>query len=512
MATWRDIMDASRVAFKAFQVALAEPYAQHTEFATPSSFYHLLWEYYRNEAYSDIEVWSTYLQSRGMYKATVNIYNPVRRLVDFYSGIVYSGTITHDGGPLDDGHPSAIPFDIDTPPEILAAASQIFQWSNWQTENHVMVRFGACVGSVLVEILDDVEKGRVRWNVVWPGFVDELELDDYGNLKMYSLEYEAFDYDTGTNYTYRREVNKKSISTFKDNSPFGYGNHPAVYEHPYGFVPAVWIRHTNSGTDIGYPALRSISKIDHLNSLASHAVDQMHKISGAPVVVSGDSVGRLSDSIGPTVPAINQKDTIEIIRGAAGTTVQTLSLPAGETMAHIERMISEIEKDHPELTLYEQMRGMSQITGPAAERLFGDVASYVNEARAAYDMGTVKLVQMGLAVGGYRANGGGWKKMTHQQQKFTPFNIDSYEDGDLPLSILPRPLVPVSESEIIQLQRDRIALENERMGGEAVAGVQERIRTLATNTGGAGAKPAKPAETAERVKRPQSSWGTQTPK
>lgn len=508
-------MTASRVAYKAFKVALAEPYEQHLEFSTPRSYYRLLWEYYRNEAYSDLEVWQTYLQSRGMYRASVNIYNPVRRLVDFYSGIVYSGSITPDARPHDDGHPSAIPFDTDTDPNMLDAISQVFQWSNWQTENHVMVRYGACVGSSMVEVRDDVQQGRIRFNVVWPGFIDALDLDDYGNVQSYALEYTAYDQEKKTNYTYRREVNRDVISTFRDSSSFAYGDDPAEYANPYGFVPAVWMRHTNSGTDVGYPALRSISKIDYLNSLASHTVDQMHKVVGAPVVISGDSVGKLSDQSGPSTSAENEKDTIEFIRGAAGTSIQTLDMPAGETMAHIEQMMGEIEKDHPELTLYEKMRDMSQITGPAAERLFGDVGSYVNEARAAYDLGTAKLCQMGAAIGGFRANGGGWSDLTPQQQKFAAFNLDSWEDDQLQLTILPRPLVPVSEQEVIQLQRDRIALENERAGSVAVAGVQERIRSLAVagtgqpNTPATAAAQSQPVEGATPTSRPQSSGGTQ---
>jgi hypothetical protein len=91
---------------------------------------------------------------------------------------------------------------------------------------------------------------------------------------------------------------------------------------------------------------------------------------------------------------------------------------------------------------------MSQVTGPAAARLVGDVAGKVSEVQAAYDLQSMKLFQMSVAIAGMRANAGDWGMLSRQQQKFLPFNLDSYALGDLDMAIMPRPLVVPTKQEI----------------------------------------------------------------
>jgi hypothetical protein len=91
---------------------------------------------------------------------------------------------------------------------------------------------------------------------------------------------------------------------------------------------------------------------------------------------------------------------------------------------------------------------MSQVTGPAAQRLVGDVASRVTKASAVYDAQSIKLFQMALAIGGMRANDGAWGgSLTAQQAKFTPFDLESYAAGKLKMDIVPRPLLSPTKLE-----------------------------------------------------------------
>jgi len=55
-----------------------------------------------------------------------------------------------------------------------------------------------------------------------------------------------------------------------------------------------------------------------------------------------------------------------------------------------------------------------------------------------------------VAIGGFRANSGAWGTLNRQQQKFKPFDLDSYQRGDLDISIMPRPLLVPTKSEIAQ--------------------------------------------------------------
>jgi hypothetical protein len=118
----------------------------------------------------------------------------------------------------------------------------------------------------------------------------------------------------------------------------------------------------------------------------------------------------------------------------------------------VEKLLAQVEDNHPELTFYKQLREMSQVTGPAAQRIVGDVEQRVSKAQARYDAGNIRVFQMSLAIGGYRANNRdmGWANLNRQQQKFLPFNLDSYERGDLGMSIMPRPLLKPTKLEEAQ--------------------------------------------------------------
>src|SRR5207249_9582643 len=63
-------------------------------------------------------------------------------------------------------------------------------------------------------------------------------------------------------YLYCKEVDANSFRYYRDQEPYDYG-YGAIIENPYGFVPAVWIKHMDVGGDHGSPAIAgSFGKID----------------------------------------------------------------------------------------------------------------------------------------------------------------------------------------------------------------------------------------------------------
>jgi hypothetical protein len=426
---------------------------QHTA-SELSAIYSLLWSYYNNSLFNReagaTALWTQYKAAYGLYRNIRTIYNPTRRLVDFYVGQIYPGVLSPDGKPMPDGVECAIPLSPDTPAELAAAIAQFWQWSNWQSRKSVQVRYGAALGSVLVEVTDEPETGKVTAANVWPGFVPHLELDATGNVKEYTVSYLAMDPDVAMgSYLYSKVVNADEFRYFKNMEPFDYGD-GAVVPNPYGFAPAVWIKHTDTGSDRGSPAIAgSLPKIDELNNLVAHAHDQVHKVIGAPLVLwSGGSLSNLygtakrgatSDEVSPT----DDSENVLILRGPQGGHVDTLAgnLSLGDVLKWTDKLLAEIEDDHSELILYKKLREMSHITGPGAARVMDDVAQRVAEAAANYDQQNVKLFQMVAAIGGFRANAGAWGTLTPQQQKFLPFNLDSYRKTELDFSIQPRALM-----------------------------------------------------------------------
>lgn len=492
MNTWGRFTVATRAAWNTFRRvyndpgAVARPAAQDERLAH----YRLLWAYYDNSAFGDIALWQRYRLDNGLYRSTRPIYNPARRLVDFYAGVVYQGEWATEPARMVE-KTAAIPWGERTPVSLLTAVAQIYQWSNWQSKRALMLRYAAALGDCLVTVVDDLDRRKVYPDIVWPGSVADIELDPTGNVTAYALEYDAAEPDaagkpTDRTYRFRREVTKTTITEYADDRVTSRA------ANPYGFVPACWVQHNATGTAHGDPALRALGKVDELNSLASHALDQAHRIFEAPILLAGEGMGgnlanqeKAASPVYPgrVVPPSPERETLKIITAASGADIRTLQFDTGATVEHMDRLLAEIERDHPELGMYAKLREMSSVTGPGADRMFGDVYALVDAARAQYDQQTVKLFQMCVAVAGWRAASGAWglpSQLSSQQQAFAGYDLDSYARGDLDMSIQSRPLVLPSPEDELRLEQMRNTLEADKQlratSDGRPAGVADRLR------------------------------------
>lgn len=488
---------ATRAAYNEFRRVYSDPSGARRagDYDERAAHYALLWAYHENSAFDDLSAWAAYRARHRLYRFQRNIYNPVRRLVDFYVSVIYQGAWPITTSDMM-GKTSAVPFADDSDPEMLEAISQFWEWSNWPAKSAMMLRYGAALGDVLVLLVDDVQRGKVYADVLYPGHVSAVTLNTAGDVISYVLEYEIDDGDDLRRHTYRRDVDKEMIRTFRDDRPWDYDGQGAERENPYGFVPACWINHTPVGSIHGAPAVRTLAKIDELNGLASHSLDQAHRILEAPILVSGENIqaGGLSRAkaaqSGSSTTAnadAAQQEAIKLITAGVGASMDTVRMEPGEALEHIDRMLREVEADHPELVMYTKLREMSTVSGPAADRLFGDVAGLVNAARTQYDRQVVKLCQMAVAIGGWRANEGGWGRLNGQQQRFVGFGLDSYDAGDLGLSIQARGLMPMTEHEQLELDRLRQSVQMETSNRtlhteNAPASIAARLRAMADAT------------------------------
>lgn len=469
MGWWNMAMNAGIAAYTAARRVFEDPQTSHNQmlYLNQQAMYNLLWSYYNNSMFEKIVGaantwnwslyaggWQAYKQNYNLYRNIRMIYNPTRRLVDFYAGQVYPGVLSEDGQKLPDGVMLAVPFSEDTSKELRAAIAQFWHWSNWQARKSVQVRYGAALGDVLIEIIDDVAHGTVAADIIWPGYIINLETDLAGNVKQYTMQYQAQDEAGG--YLYKKQVDGHAFRYFRNDEPWDYGS-GQVAENPYGFVPAVWIKHIDIGGRHGSPAISgSFGKVDELNNLASHAHDQIHKVIGAPALIaSSGTITNISNTQkrSPTAdfvePATDQEN-IMMLKGPADSKVSSLvgDLNLADALAFMKELTGEIENDHPELVFYKELRSMSQVTGPGAQRLVGDATARFAESSALYDQGNMRLFQMAVAIAGFRANSGAWGSLNRHQQKFTPFDLDSYAAGDLDMAIMPRPLLVPTRQEI----------------------------------------------------------------
>lgn len=476
------------MATQAFMRTYAHPEeeAAQAAFAARSASYDTLWAYYTNEAFTDLARWQAYRSRHRLYRNHRSLYNPTRRLVDFYAGAIYPGMVTAAPDRYGDAARLAYPLADATPPALRNALDVLWQWSNWQSTKGVLTRWGAALGDVLIEAVDDLEREKVLPALVWPGHVADLTLDPTGNVKAYRLEYKAVD-EREQSYTYAKAVDGDWFRVFREREPV------QEWRNEYGFVPAVWVKHADVGGQHGQPALRGIEKVDELNGLVSQAHDNLRKMMGAPLIVASEGV--LSplygdEKRGGTAEAQalgrDEAELLNVWRVAGSANILSVPLDPQAVLGWVERLLGEIEHDHPELTFYQQLRGMGEVSGVAASRLMGDVEGLVLDAQSAYDMQCTKLFQMCIAIAGWRVNTRAWGRaqgLTRAQEVFRPFGLDSYAAGDLDFTILPRPLVPMNEKERMEMERERLALDGDRSAREETRGlaasVAERLRSAA---------------------------------
>ena len=415
--------------------------------------YSVAWAYYRSKMFSsrDGTNWGSYLESRLLYKHTRLIYNPVPMLVDFYVDNIWERAANDDFPNL------AVPVEKDTDEKLITAIAQLDQWGMWLAEASKLKRFIAATGNALVEGVDDLNRGKVLHKVCWPGHVRKIELNATGDIQSYILEYEVWDSERQKTFTYRKEVDKEEYRYFYDDKPWTPpGKSGSVEKNEYGFVFAVWFKHIDDGSDYGVPACHNYDKVDNVNALASHVDDYMHRDIESPKIIgaAGDIipiVGAYRDKKGivhPQDPRLNWM-VLKADTSKGPVSVNDLSgvLKLGEASPELDRQLKSFENDYPELQAATIMRENAQLSGAALERMLGPAQNRLDGVQPGYNQQLIKLRQMGLAVGGMRANRGGWSQLTTQQRVFLPFNLVSYEKGELEFTLKQSQLVHETEDE-----------------------------------------------------------------
>lgn len=459
------------------------------------------WLLYTGELFGDRHT-NPYLSDPRIYRNTTLLWKHHEAVVNFYASVIYQGDLSTDGKSLPDGTKGAIPIDPQLPEpdepvlddaghvvtktpngdRLQAAIAELWSAWNWRQQMSLRPMYGAALGDVLTELVDDVGRGFVFPQIVWPGRVVEIELDYVGNVMSYALEYSVTETDerrkTSETYTYRKEVDKQEFRYYKNGDPFDYYREGSVVPNPYGFVPAIWDRHRIAWGERGASATDGTRQaVMQINSIFSHAFDFQRKAFFAPIIVSGKLTNRDTTTVQLSAPPANAepsalaKQMHFLETDNDKVTIEQAQFDVGKTLEMIQDLREGIEAENPEGRFYSELRSMTQVTAPGAERLMGDVKARVDLARAGYDAQTVKLFQMALSICGFRANSGDWTtkvgpdgvvrrvEMTRRQKMFLPYSLDSYHRGEMDFGISSRPLVIPTESERIEIVALKESLE-----------------------------------------------------
>ena len=380
------------------------------------------------------------------------VYNPTRRVVDWYAGRCYSDVWTDDGLPLPDGTPSTVPFTADTDERVRQAAMAALSWSNWHRLRYVYVRHGGTFGDVFLKPTLDIDAGKVYVKVFEPKYVTDLTFNQRGDVIGFMIEFPVVGDDHNrTRYQYGERWDKETITTYRNGTPASYHGQPAEQPNPFGFVPAVWVNHRHIGGVHGAPAVDGvIPKIQELNMIVDSAHRFIERLNRQPIWIA--SAGKFGDAVGGVTVVDTEagerqrRYSVGTIKGPAdmrvGSMLQDMGLGPG--LAYIQSLLAEIEKDLPETTVDEQLRNMTQVTGPGAARIMGDVAFRLYEAESNYDAGLIDAAQMMISMGAFAVRSGLWGpsgKLTEAQRLFGAFDLSSYDKGDLAISFHQRPLI-----------------------------------------------------------------------
>lgn len=453
-------------ASRAFWNALTDPGTEKQSYEVRLDRYRQAWAYYAGTMFSrrNGADWSVYLAQRELYKKTRLIFNPVPNIIDFYVDNLWK--------PADNKlYPAlATPLLEGTDEKVTRAVAQLDQWGMWLSEKNKIIKYAATAGSCLVEGIDDLQRQKVYHNTVWAGLVKDVELNSSGDVMSYTIEYEVYDRELKRTYLYKKIVTKETFSYFRDDKPFiPEGKTKEVEPNPYGFCFAVWLKHGDNGGDYGSGAFTDYDKTDETNSLASHLHDNIHKEIESGKIIGVDDTAKLKPLTGATQNAdgtINETDPrldrlLLIAQGSVSVADLSGLLKLAEAHPYLKDLILSFGADYPELEYKQILKESAQLSGIALERLLTPAQNRLDGAQAHHNQQLVKFRQMGLAVGGMRVNGGGWTTRTIQQREFSPFNLKSYERGELDFQLENSALITLNEKEeeeILKLKADRAAV------------------------------------------------------
>ncbi len=459
---------------QAFKDAGSEPEIDQTDR------YAFLWSFYAGSWRSDPAIVKQRRSDPRIYQRSRLLWNLARSVTRLYAQAVYQGDLSTDGKPLPDGTGGAIPIDPQTGTEagddaLRRACAEL--WSIWRWRQHMALgpKYAAILGDCLIELVDDLGRGVVEPKHVWPGYVTDIQIDLVGNVKRYTLEYlvtvpESRAYGKTTKadaYRFRKEVDGAAFRYYRDDHPAAFpelGIRNAEEPNPYGFAPAVWLRHEIVPGVRGLGAFEAAIQTEReINGLLSQALDYQRKQFAAPVGVKGGALRRgdvvaKPASADPWADADAAAQSLDLLPMTDAGEFVTVSFDIGQTVEMIGKLEDALVAEFPEARYGQQILEATQVTAPGAERMLGPIVGLVRAARASHDPQMVKLMQMPIAMTGQRLANGDYPGAIVDARRarydaFRPFNLESYGRGGLDFSIPDREVIPQSQDERI----DRLA-------------------------------------------------------
>lgn len=403
--------------------------------------YQILWAQYEQTSYRDVHNWATaYRKGYAMYKYVRPVYNPAYRLGEFWKAHLFGGLLDVDAGPE-----GAIPIATDD--ELLRVAiAHLWKWSRWRVRKDILAVRGTILGDAVIQVIDDTSRARVYLDLLYPGILQSVTRDPFGNVKGYVIEEVRADpRGAARTVAYKEVVSREGenvvYETFLNGEPYAWpdnvdrsGEPVSKWAEPYGFVPLVVIQHNDVGLEWGWSELHPIrAKIQEADDLASQISDHVRKTVDPVWLMKGMKKTTLAITGGEAstdrpAPGREELKAIWNVPEQGDASAMVARMDMGSVLEHLDSILKEIERDVIELGS-DIHTASGDASGRALRTARQPVVSKVVQRRANYDAAMVAANQMAIAIGGWRG-----------YADYKGFNLESYKKGDLEHQVAERPV------------------------------------------------------------------------
>jgi hypothetical protein len=398
---------------------------------------------------------------------------PARRVVEFYAGTIWPGTL-----------PGALPLVTDNQ-RIVEPIEKIWLWSNWASKKQLAIRRMAIFGDLVLKVsrrdrvyvdpadpeaAEILEPSSVFVEVINPKHIPDggLILDERGNVIYIRIDVpktrpneagllkEFTHTEIWTRQRFRRYEHDQGFNA--DLSKVGQPKDDiGIEEFGIDFVPFVYASFSpidELARGIGAYTL-ALDKINELNRMATRLHDLLFRYNKAVWALRSnmvDAAGRPiivdieGDTAGSSKVTLEDDDLLKL-PGNADIAALVPTLDYGNYLAAIVAQAQELESDLPELA-YSRLREKGELSGRAITLLLGDAIARAIEVRGAAETALIKAHKMALTMG---AAAGLFK------------DIGTYDNGDFDHSFVERPIIRSTEldkAEIVKAYRETgLALE-----------------------------------------------------
>lgn len=434
------------------------------------------WAMYEGTIYRSIHKWAEGLKEHhDLYEAVQALRSPAKRIVDLTASYVYRGPLDLDAGDgTDKERPTSIPIVVDDE-TLRPIIAQIFRLSVWQANKECYARDCAAKGDVFLQVVDNAVKEQAYIIIRDPATVYDVEKDDQGNIRGYTIierrvdpDSPVNDYGLATQYATYIEVctrgenpaNPDTITyrTFKDRvsrnedgtwETYDWDGFGGEWTRNYGFVPMVHVQFKNVGKGFGWNIYQgSFDKLIAIDDVASKINDQIRKLTDPPVAYPGGSpenVKQLAEYDEWNGKYDRESSRMVFVPAECTPSPIVADMDIADATAYLQSLSDELAEDYPILRFGDVSPDAS---GKARQMERGRVESEVYDIRANLDAGFVSALQMTISI---------MAQFQYPGPEGLPIKIDvdAYKQNKMGIKIGNRPVFAVSDDDKLDQEKKR---------------------------------------------------------